>query len=61
MKLKEILLTSALLLAAFGTAQAQQQTQVIAHRGFWKTPRLGTELPRRLGEGRLYPLLRLGV
>ena len=38
MKLKEILLTSALLLAAFGTAQAQQQTQVIAHRGFWKTP-----------------------
>ena len=38
MKLKEILLTSALLLAAFGTTQAQQQTQVIAHRGFWKTP-----------------------
>ena len=38
MKLKAILLTSALLLATLGTMQAQQSTQVIAHRGFWKTP-----------------------
>lgn len=38
MRLKGILLTSALLLATLGPAQAQQQTQVIAHRGFWKTP-----------------------
>lgn len=36
MKLKNILLASALCLAALGTTQAQQ-TQVIAHRGFWKT------------------------
>lgn len=37
MKLKRILLTSALLIAAYGSLQAQQ-TQVIAHRGFWQTP-----------------------
>lgn len=36
MKLKKILLTSALLLTAYTTMQAQQ-TQVIAHRGFWQT------------------------
>lgn len=37
MKLKNLFLTSALFLAACGTMQAQI-TQVIAHRGFWKTP-----------------------
>lgn len=36
MKLKSLILTSALLLAACGYLQAQS-TQVIAHRGFWKT------------------------
>lgn len=36
MKLKSILLTSVLWIAAYSTTQAQQ-TQVIAHRGFWKT------------------------
>ena len=36
MKLKNILLASAMLLAACAAMQAQQ-TQVIAHRGFWKT------------------------
>lgn len=36
MKLKKLLLTSALLLSAACFAQAQQ-TQVIAHRGFWRT------------------------
>ena len=36
MKLKSLIITSALLLAACGCIQAQS-TQVIAHRGFWKT------------------------
>ena len=36
MKLKSLIITSALLLAACGYTQAQS-TQVIAHRGFWKT------------------------
>lgn len=36
MKLKNILFASALSIAAYGTIQAQD-TQVIAHRGFWKT------------------------
>lgn len=36
MKLKSIIITSALSLAALGSMQAQS-TQVIAHRGFWKT------------------------
>lgn len=36
MKLKSIIITSALSLAALGNMQAQS-TQVIAHRGFWKT------------------------
>ncbi len=36
MNLKNILLASALLFAACGSTQAQR-TQVIAHRGFWKT------------------------
>ena len=35
MKLKSLIITSALLLAACGCIQAQS-TQVIAHRGFWK-------------------------
>ena len=35
MKLKSLIITSALLLAACGYTQAQS-TQVIAHRGFWK-------------------------
>lgn len=36
MKLKSIILSSSLLFAACGSMQAQS-TQVIAHRGFWKT------------------------
>lgn len=36
MKLKNLIITSALSLAACGCIQAQS-TQVIAHRGFWKT------------------------
>lgn len=36
MKLKSIIITSALSLAALGSMQAQS-TQVIAHRGYWKT------------------------
>lgn len=36
MKLKSLIITSALLLAACGCVQAQS-TQVIAHRGYWKT------------------------
>lgn len=35
MKLKSLIITSALLLAACGCVQAQS-TQVIAHRGYWK-------------------------
>ena len=36
MNLKKLLFASALSIAAYGTVQAQN-TQVIAHRGFWKT------------------------
>ena len=36
MKLKKLLFASAMSLAACGILQAQN-TQVIAHRGFWKT------------------------
>lgn len=36
MKLKKLLFASVLTIAAYGTVQAQN-TQVIAHRGFWKT------------------------
>ena len=36
MKLKSLIITSALLFASCGCIQAQS-TQVIAHRGFWKT------------------------
>ena len=36
MKLKSLIITSALLFATCGCIQAQS-TQVIAHRGFWKT------------------------
>ena len=36
MNLKSIILASALLLGAYGAMQAQK-TQVIAHRGYWKT------------------------
>ena len=36
MKPESLIITSALLLAACGYTQAQS-TQVIAHRGFWKT------------------------
>ena len=36
MKLKNLLFASILTIAAYGTVQAQN-TQVIAHRGFWKT------------------------
>lgn len=37
MKLKELLFASALTLAACGATTQAQNTQVIAHRGFWKT------------------------
>ena len=36
MKLKKLIITFFLLPAAFGYAQTQS-TQIIAHRGFWKT------------------------
>lgn len=60
MKLKSLIITSALLLAACGYTQAQS-TQVIAHRGFWKTDGSAQNSIAALVKARLHKLLRFRV
>ena len=58
MNLKNILLGCTL---AFMTYTAQAQTQIIAHRGYWKTENFCPKLNYRIAESCRSQSLRLGI